>query len=164
MVRNPSGANLDSGVGPGRIADQFDLQPQLEIIVILRRAEEFIVIQTLLQRAACDRAVLDAKEAQIPFPALERFSVEEPLQAALIRAGGYQRQREKNDQKRRGEFATGTREHNHLSFVRMRQARWYFSMRVRSFGVISPMRLMFMLSSRSAIFTWRATALAFARE
>jgi len=159
VVRNSFGAELDSGVGSGRIAEQFDFQPQLEIAVFLRRAEEFVARDILFQRPAGDCAALDSEEAQIAFPAFERFPVEQSLRAALICASGYQQKREKNDRERQDEFTTRRSDHNHLSSVSARQARWYFSMRAKSFDVISPMRLTFMLSSRSAIFTWRAIAL-----
>ena len=106
MVRNPRGAELDTGVGFGGIAEQFDFQPKLEIIVFLCRAKEFVMREAVFQRAAGDRAVLYAEDTLVPFPAFELFTVEQFLCAALKSAGGYDQKREKNDREW-DEFTTG---------------------------------------------------------
>ena len=77
MVRHALAADLHPAVGP--VAQEPELQPQLEIAVLLRGAEEVVVWHASLQASADDRPILDPERLEVPFPAIERCAVENRL-------------------------------------------------------------------------------------
>ena len=74
MIRDAFGAELDAGVGAFP-SEQLHLQPQLEITIGLRGAEELVSRNPALQRPTDDGAILDAEDREIPLPSGEGLPV-----------------------------------------------------------------------------------------
>jgi hypothetical protein len=77
-VRNPLAAKLDSGVHKPLRARQLDLEPEFEVAVAPRRAEELVFLLPAVERPGHDHPVVDPPDRRrIPFPAGERAAVKE---------------------------------------------------------------------------------------
>ena len=81
MVGNSLGAKLDAGVGS--LAEDFELDPELEIAELLAGAAELVVRHGAFEAAADDGPLVDAEIIAIGVPAVERFTVEQQLAGCL---------------------------------------------------------------------------------
>src|SRR5688500_11149783 len=88
MIGDAFGAELNAGVRACP-AEQLELQPQLEITIRLRRAEELVARNLARQRPTDNGAVLDTEDLEVPLPACERLSVKKPdgLRRRLVAPG-----------------------------------------------------------------------------
>ena len=67
-------------------AGQFDLKPQIEILELPRRAEEFVMGHGLAQIPTDQCALLDApRPSRISLPAIETSAIEKPSPLARLR-------------------------------------------------------------------------------
>jgi len=79
MVRDSPAADLDAAVGLGRVTEQLDLEPKLEITVLPRRAQKLVARYALLQAASDDRGDFD----EIPTGAIGLYTYYERLAQGL---------------------------------------------------------------------------------